>query len=164
MAKAGKWKISRHNFTMSRQNPKATCKSLSQQEKLCRNKDKAKCKMTVKRLLRHFTIMLRHCMRRASEEAPEFCHDMERNITTKLRMEGQKNVATFDNSIATKNRANGKKTLSRRLKLCRNRMKREINEDTLKQCRDIETDCCDIENCKRKKLCHDTRELSHNIS
>ena len=62
-------------------------------------------------------------MRRAFEEAPEFCRDMERNIATKLRMEGQKNVATFDNSVATKNRANGKKKffLSRRLKLCRNK-------------------------------------------
>ena len=57
-------------------------------------------------------------MRRAFEEAPKFYHDMERNITTKLRMEGQNNVATFDNSVVTKNRENGRKTLSPRLKLC----------------------------------------------
>ena len=57
-------------------------------------------------------VLSRHCMRRAAEEALEFCRDMERNIATKLRMEGQKNVATFDNSVATKNRANGRKTVT----------------------------------------------------
>ena len=60
-------------------------------------------------------------MRRAAQEAPEFCHNMERNIETKLRIEGHKNVGTFDNSIATKNRENGRKNLSRRLKLCRDK-------------------------------------------
>ena len=47
-------------------------------------------------------------------------------------------------------------------------MKREINEDTLNQCRDIKIDCRDIKidcrdinNCKRKKFCHDTRKISH---
>ena len=34
-------------------------------------------------------------------------------------------------------------------------MKREINEDTLKQCRDIEIDYRDIENYRRKKFCCD---------
>ena len=54
-------------------------------------------------------------MRRSPEEAPEFYRDMERNIATKLRMEGQKNVTTFDNSVATNNRENGRKTMSRHL-------------------------------------------------
>ena len=57
-------------------------------------------------------------MRRAPKEALEFCHDMEMNIATKLRIEGKNNVATPDNSVATKNRANGRKTLSRISKLC----------------------------------------------
>ena len=43
-------------------------------------------------------------------------------------------------------------------------MKREITEDTLKQCRNIEIDCRDIKSCIRKKLCRDTSELSHNKS
>ena len=60
-------------------------------------------------------------MRRAAKEALEFYSDMERNIVTKLRMEGHKNVTTFDNSFVTKNRANDRKTLSRRLKLCRDK-------------------------------------------
>ena len=61
-------------------------------------------------------VLLRHSMKRASEEAPELCHDMERNIATKLRMEGQKNVATFD--ILLRQRIeNARKTLSLRLKL-----------------------------------------------
>ena len=34
-------------------------------------------------------------MRRTPEEALEFCRDMEMNITTKLRMEGKKNVTTL---------------------------------------------------------------------
>ena len=51
-------------------------------------------------------------MRRAPKEAPEFCRDMEMNIEIKLRKEGQKNVMTFDNTIATKNRASGRKNLS----------------------------------------------------
>ena len=58
-------------------------------------------------------------MGRAPEEASEFYHEMERNIATKLRMECQKNAAPFDNFVATKNKANGRKTLSWRLKLCR---------------------------------------------
>ena len=33
MAKAGKWKISLHNFTMSRQDPEATCKSFCNKQK-----------------------------------------------------------------------------------------------------------------------------------
>ena len=45
------------------------------------------------------------------------------------------------------------KTLSRQ-------MKREINEDTLKQCRDIEIDCHDIKSCRRKKFYCDTSKLS----
>ena len=53
MAKIGKWKISRHNFTISRQNPKTTCRSLSQQVEPCRNKDKAECKIIVERLSQH---------------------------------------------------------------------------------------------------------------
>ena len=60
-------------------------------------------------------------MRKALEEAPKFYHDMEINITTKLRMEGQNNVATFDNSVVTKKRANGRKNLSPRLKICRDK-------------------------------------------
>ena len=92
-------------------------------------------------LSRHLITLSRHCMRRAPEEALEFCRDIETNIATKQRMECKKNVATSDNSVATKNKANGRKTLSRQ-------MKREINEDTLKQCRDIK-------NYRRKKFCHD---------
>ena len=72
-------------------------------------------------LSRHLITLSRHFMRRAPEKAPEFYRDMERNIATKLRMEGQKNVATFDYSIATKNRANRRKTLSRHLKLCQDK-------------------------------------------
>ena len=48
-------------------------------------------------------VLLQHCMRRALEEALEFRRDMEMNISTKLRMEGKKNVTTPDNSVATKN-------------------------------------------------------------
>ena len=81
----------------------------------------------------------------------EKCHNTELNIATKLRMKGKKNVATHDNSIATF------KTLSRQ-------MKRELDEYTLKQCCDIKIDCRDIQNCRRKKFCHDTRELSHDKS
>ena len=51
-------------------------------------------------------------MGRAPEEALEICHDIEMNIATKQRMECKKNVATSDNSIATKNKAHGRKTLS----------------------------------------------------
>ena len=69
-------------------------------------------------LSRHLITLSRHCMRRVVEEAPEFYRDMERNIVIKLRMEGQKNVVSFDNSVETKNRENGRKTLSRRLKFC----------------------------------------------
>ena len=69
-------------------------------------------------LSQHLITLSQHCMRRAPKEAPEFCCEMERNIATKLRMEGQKNVMTFDNSVETKNRENGRKTLSRHLKLC----------------------------------------------
>ena len=43
-------------------------------------------------------------------------------------------------------------------------MKREINEDTLKQCRDIEIDCHDIKSCRRKKLCRNTSEHSRDRS
>ena len=43
-------------------------------------------------------------------------------------------------------------------------MKREINEDTLKQCHNIEIDCRDIENCIRNKLCRDISELSRDRS
>ena len=60
-------------------------------------------------------------MRRAPEEAPEFYRNMERNIAKKLMMEGQNNAVAFDNFIATKNRENGKKTLSRHLKQCRDK-------------------------------------------
>ena len=66
-------------------------------------------------------VLSRHCMRRALEETLEFRRDMEMNIATKLRMEGKKNVATPDNSVATNNLANGRKTLSQRLKLCRDK-------------------------------------------
>ena len=38
---------------MSRQNPKTTCRSLSQQVEPCRNKDKVECKMIVERLSQH---------------------------------------------------------------------------------------------------------------
>ena len=69
-------------------------------------------------LSQHLITLSQHCMRKVAKEAPKFCHDMEMNIATKLRMEGQKNVATFYNYVATKNRANGRKALSRRLKLC----------------------------------------------
>ena len=69
----------------------------------------------------HLITLSRHCMRRAPEEAPKFYRDMERNIKTKMRMEGQINVTTFDNSIATKNMKNGRKTLAIHLKLCRNK-------------------------------------------
>ena len=48
--KVRKWKILRHNFTMSRQNTKAICRIWSQQAELCRNKDKVECKMTIERL------------------------------------------------------------------------------------------------------------------
>ena len=41
-------------------------------------------------LSRHLITMYRHCMRRALEEAPKFCRDMERNIATKLRMEAKR--------------------------------------------------------------------------
>ena len=57
-------------------------------------------------LSQHFITLSRHCMRRAFEEALEFCRDMEIIIATKLRMEGKKNVMTPDNSVATKNREN----------------------------------------------------------
>ena len=57
-------------------------------------------------------------MRRTPEEALEFYRNMEMNIATKLRMEGKKNVNTPNNSVATKNRENGRTTLSQRLKLC----------------------------------------------
>ena len=60
-----------------------------------------------------------HFMRRAPKEALEFCRNMDINIGTKLRKEGKKYVATLDNYVATKNIANGRKTLSRNLKLCR---------------------------------------------
>ena len=72
-------------------------------------------------LSRHLITLSRHCIRRAPEEALEFYCDMARNIATKLRMEGQKNVVTFDYSVATKNRENGRKNLSRHLKLYRNK-------------------------------------------
>ena len=72
-------------------------------------------------LLGHLITLSQHCMRRAPEEAPKFYRDMEMNIITKMRMEGQINVTTFDNSIATKNMKNGRKTLSIHLKLCRNK-------------------------------------------
>ena len=75
-------------------------------------------------------------------------------------MEGQKNLATFDYSFATKNRANGKKTFVMTFITLSRQMKREINEDTLKQCRNIEIDYHNIENCKRKKFCRDTSELN----
>ena len=68
-------------------------------------------------LSQHFITLSRNCMRRASEKALELCRDMEMNFATKSRMEGQKNVATPDNYVATKNRANDRKTLSRRSKL-----------------------------------------------
>ena len=103
-------------------------------------------------------------MRRDLEEALEFCRDMEMNIATKLRMEGKKNVATPDNSIATKNRANGKKNFVTTFRTLLRQMKRKINEDTLKQCHNIKIDCRDINNCRRKKLCHHTSELSHDRS
>ena len=103
-------------------------------------------------------------MRKAHEEAPEFCHDMEMNIATKLRMEGQTNVTTFDNYVATKNRANGKKNFVTMFKTVSRQIKREINKDTLKQCRDIETDCHDIENCRRKKFYRNTSKLSRDRS
>ena len=51
-------------------------------------------------------------MRRALEEALEFRRDMEMNVATKLKMEGNKNVVKPDNSVPTKNRENGRKTLS----------------------------------------------------
>ena len=38
-------------------NPKAICRSLSQQAELYLNKDKAKCIMIVKRMSRHFTAL-----------------------------------------------------------------------------------------------------------
>ena len=93
-------------------------KTTRQLANICRNKDKAECKMTIRRLSRHFTTPSRHKMRRAPKEALEFCRNMEMNIPTKLRNEGKKNVATPDNYVGTKNRANDRKTLSRHLKLC----------------------------------------------
>ena len=102
---------------------------------------------------RHFTTLSRHCMRRALEETLELCRVMEMNIATKPRKKCKKNVATPDNSVATKNRENDRKILSRH-------MKREINEDTLKQCRNIKIDCRDMKDCKRNKFCHDTSKLS----
>ena len=81
MAKARKWKISRHNFTMSRQNPKAICRIWSQQSKLCHNKDKAECKMIVERLLRHFTTLsrlnMRRIIRKMSQHIYEYCNKTE---------------------------------------------------------------------------------------
>ena len=44
-------------------NPKAICRSLSQQAELYCNKDKAKCRMTVERMSRHFTALSRHRIR-----------------------------------------------------------------------------------------------------
>ena len=40
-------------------------------------------------------------------------------------------------------------------------MKREINEDMLKQCPGIKIECHNIAKCKRKKFCRNTSELSH---
>ena len=46
-------------------------------------------------------------------------------------------------------------------------MKREINEDILKQCSDIKIDCHDIKNCRRKKFCRYKRwkivKISHDL-
>ena len=39
----------------------------------------------------------------------------------------------------------------------------KINEDMLKQCRDIEIECQDITKCRRKKFCCNTRKLSRHI-
>ena len=42
-------------------------------------------------------------------------------------------------------------------------MKKEINEDMLKQCCDIEIECHDITKCRRKKFYGNTSELSRDI-
>ena len=79
-------------------------------------------------------------------------------------MEGKKNVTTHDNSGVTKNMENGKKNFVMMFKTLSRQMKREINEDTMKQCHDIKVDCRNIKNCRMKKLCHDLRKLSREIS
>ena len=63
-------------------------------------------------------------------------------------------VTTLVNSVATKNKANGKKNKNKTKnfttwKGLAQQMRREINEDMLKQCRDIMK-------CRRKKFYHNT--------
>ena len=70
-------------------------------------------------------------------------------------MEKKNFVTTF--TVATKNKANDKKKFVTAFKTLSRQMKREINEDTLKQ-------CCNIENCIRKKFYHDTSKLSRDRS
>ena len=62
--KLAKAKMSRHNLRMSQQKLKATSRAVSQESVICHNKDKAKLKLEVEILSRHFKTLLRHNMRR----------------------------------------------------------------------------------------------------
>ena len=103
-------------------------------------------------------------MRRALKEALEFCRNMEMNIATKRRKEGKKNVATPDNYVVTKNKENGRKNFVMKFKIVLGQRKREFNEDTLKQRRDIEINYRDINNCRKKYFYSNTSEFSRDRS
>ena len=65
-------------IALYQQNPRATFRSLSQQEELCLNKNKEECKMTVERLSQHFTTLSRHYMRRSTRKMLQHgneCHN-----------------------------------------------------------------------------------------
>ena len=79
-------------------------------------------------LSRYSNALSRYNMRRAHKETMELCHDIEIIVATEPKTENKKIIATYDHSIATKNNANDKNTLSRHSNLCRdNRKEQSLN-------------------------------------
>ena len=64
-------------------------------------------------------------MSRAHKETVELCHDIEIIVATKPKTKNKKIIATYDHSVTTKNKADGRKTLSRHSNLYCNRRREE---------------------------------------
>ena len=57
--------------------------------------------------------------------AEKLCRDIEIIVAKKPKIEDKKIVTIYDNSIVTKNKANGRKNLSRHSNLCRDKRREE---------------------------------------
>ena len=76
-------------------------------------------------LSRYSNSLSRHNMKRDHKEIVELCHDIEIIVITKPKTETKNIIVTYDHSVVTKNKADGRKILSRHSNLCCDRRREE---------------------------------------